>query len=160
VFKTSSDFLTVFFEKQKQYDLILLDIIMDGMSGMNLAKAIRKSDREVAIIFITSSREHVFQGYDVNALHYLTKPVDAAQLERLIHKAYKDKFKNSFFIFKSGVLNQKVALKDIISLETVGRKVEITLLDRTLRYSGKLTELLNELLKKHLSAVISLLPST
>ncbi|MCL1819264.1 MAG: LytTR family DNA-binding domain-containing protein [Oscillospiraceae bacterium] len=133
--------------QKERYDLILLDIIMGGMSGMELAKVIRESDREAVIIFITSSREYVFEGYDVNALHYLIKPVDVNILERLIRESYTEKFQDSFFVFKTGGLNQRTAVKDIVSLETVGRKVEVTLKDGTLQYSGKLTELLEKLPK-------------
>ena len=145
LYASGEDFLAAFTERQKRYDLILLDIIMDGMNGMELARTIRESDREAEIIFITSSREYVFEGYDVNALHYLIKPLDEPALERLIRAAYTDNFQDSFFVFKSGGLNQRVAVKDIVSLETVGRKVEIILVDSTLHYSGKLTELLKEL---------------
>jgi DNA-binding LytR/AlgR family response regulator len=147
VFDSAGKFLAAFSEERKRYDLILLDIIMDAMSGMELARAIRESDGETVIIFITSSREHVFEGYDVNAFHYLMKPVDAEVLERLIEKAHKEKFQNNFFVFKSGAQNQRIPVKDIIALETEGRKVEITLPDRTLHYPGKLTELLDELPK-------------
>ena len=147
VFDGAVKFLTAFSQEPERYDLILLDIIMDGMSGMELARAIRESDKEAVIIFITSSREHVFEGYDVNAFHYLIKPVDEAVLECLIKKTYEDKFQSNYFAFKSGAQNQRIPIKDIIALETVGRKVEITLPDRKLHYSGKLTELLDELPK-------------
>jgi len=146
-FCSGEDFLAAFSAERKRYDLILLDIAMGGISGIELAKKIRESDREAVIIFITSHHEYVFEGYDVNAFHYLVKPVDAAALERLVTTAYKDKFQNSFFVFKSGAQNRRVAVKDIIWLETTGRKVEIALADRKLPYSGKLTELLDELPK-------------
>ena len=134
VFDSGEKFLAAFSKERKRYDLILLDILMDKMSGMELARAIRESDKEAVIIFITSSREHVFEGYDVNAFHYLVKPVDAATLEQLIKKAYKDQFQNNFFVFKLGAQNQRILIKDIIALETVGRQVEITLPTKTLRW--------------------------
>ena len=147
VFEGSGDFLAAFSNGRERYDLILLDIIMDEMSGMELARTIRESDKETVIIFITASRDHVFEGYDVGALHYLMKPVNAAVLERLIETAYKDRYRDNFLVFKSGAQNHRIPLKDIMALETSGRKVEITLRDRTLHYSGKLTELLRELPK-------------
>jgi len=126
-FETSKGFLAAFSGEEKRYDLVLLDIVMDGMNGMELARTIRESDQKAVIIFITSSREFVFEGYNVNALHYLMKPVDAGLLERLITKAYNDKFQNSFYILKSGSQTRRIPVKDIIALEIVGRKVEITL---------------------------------
>jgi DNA-binding LytR/AlgR family response regulator len=144
-FDSSADFLASFAGGQKRYDLILLDIVMDEPNGVELARLIREYDKEAVIIFITSSSEYALQGYDVNALHYLMKPVDADLLERLITSAYNDKFQCHYFIYKSGAQNLRIPIRDIIALETTGRKVTITLTDKTLTYSGKLTELLDEL---------------
>ena len=58
-----------------RYDLIILDIYMKGISGMETAKAIRQADTEVAIIFLTSSEEHVLEGYRVYATGYFIKPL-------------------------------------------------------------------------------------
>jgi len=146
-YSSGEDFLKSFSGEHKRYDLVLLDVVMGGISGIELARIIRETDQEAVLIFITSHREYVFEGYDVNALHYLLKPVDVARLEHLVIKAYNDRFQNAFFIFKSGTLNQKIAVKDIFSLETRGRKVSIRLADRILQYSGKLAELLEELPK-------------
>lgn len=145
VFNNSTDFLRAYSGAQKRYNLILLDIVMDGTNGIELAKRIRESDEEASIIFVTSSSDYALQGYDVKALHYLMKPVDITQLERLIMADYHNKFQYNYFIFKSGSQNIRIPLKDIISLETTGRRVEITLSDRTHFYSGKLIELLSEL---------------
>lgn len=145
VFNNGNDFLKNYFELQKRFNLILLDIVMDGTNGMELAKTIRKHDDETAIIFITSSMDYALQGYDVKALHYLIKPVDSTRLERIILTDYKNRFQNNFFEFKSGSAKLRIPVDDIISLETTGRRVEVTLPDKTHYYSGKLTELLKEL---------------
>lgn len=145
IFDSSVAFLKTSSGARKRYDLILLDIVMDGTNGLELAKTIRESDGEATIIFITSSKEYALQGYDVKALHYLLKPVDSLRLERLILSDYHNKFQINYFVFKSGSQNLRISVKDIIALETVGRRVEITLADRTHTYSGKLTEILSEL---------------
>jgi len=145
MYDCGESFLTAFSGEQQRYDLILLDIFMDEINGMDLAKIIREADREVVIIFITSSVDHVFEGYDVDALHYLTKPIDAELLTRMIRKAYTEKFQNNVFVFKSGELNHRVRIPNIVSLEINGRKVEINLFDKTLLYPGKLSDLLSKL---------------
>ena len=145
LYDSGENFLTAFSVKQHRYDLILLDIIMGGINGMDVAKNIRETDSEVVIIFVTSSREYVFEGYDVNALHYLTKPINAESLVRLIRKAYTEKFQNNVFVFKSGDMNHRVSVQNIVSLEINGRKVEINMFDRTLLYPGKLSDLLSKL---------------
>lgn len=147
LFESSEEFYAAF-SKGTRYDLILLDIIMDEISGVELARKIREHDGDAAIIFVTSNADFALQGYDVKALHYLMKPVDAAVLERLIALDYQHRFQNHFLVFKSGAQTYRIPIRDIICLETVGRRVEITLVNGTQYYSGKLTELLDELPKE------------
>ena len=60
-----------------QYDLLLLDIYMEDMTGMEAAEAIRLRDERVPIMFLTSSQEHILDGYRVFAAGYLLKPLTA-----------------------------------------------------------------------------------
>jgi len=145
MYEYGENFISAFSVDQQRYDLIILDIFMGKVNGMDLAKVIRDADREVSIIFITSSRVYVFEGYDVDALHYMVKPIDTEALERLIRKAYTEKFQNNVFVFKSGDLTYRVPIQNIVSLEIKGRKVEINTFDRTLLYPGKLSDLLSKL---------------
>lgn len=68
-------------------DAALLDIQMPGMSGLELARAIRGRGDPMQLIFITGAPEHMAEGYDVDALHYLLKPVDEARLFAVLDKA-------------------------------------------------------------------------
>lgn len=72
---------------QNCYDILLLDVEMRGISGIDLAKRIRENDRRAEIIFITSHFEFIGQGYEVDALHYLVKPVTDAMLLPVLSKA-------------------------------------------------------------------------
>lgn len=58
------------------YELIILDIYMAGMKGVEAASAIRRLDREVVLAFCTSSRDHALDSYRLGALKYLEKPLD------------------------------------------------------------------------------------
>ncbi len=148
MFSNSTDFLHAFCQEKQRYNLILLDIIMDGCSGMELAQQVREADQEAAIIFITSSKDYALEGYDVKALHYLIKPIDSELLEKLILSDYQNRFANHFFLLDSDLGKIQIAVKEMICMETVGRKVEVTLSDEIVYYPGKLTELLNELQKE------------
>lgn len=70
-----------------QFDIILLDIQMRHLDGMAAAEKIRKVDLDVIIIFITSTVQYAVQGYSVDALGYVLKPVPYAQFEQLFDKA-------------------------------------------------------------------------
>lgn len=60
---------------QGQFDIVLLDIEMPHMSGMETAREIRKADKNVCLIFITNMAQYAVEGYEVNIRDYLTKPV-------------------------------------------------------------------------------------
>ena len=75
------------YEEDKAYDILLLDIEMKSMNGIELAKRIRKDNNRAEIIFITSHFEFVGEGYEVDALHYLIKPISAEKLTQVLTKA-------------------------------------------------------------------------
>lgn len=70
----------------RAFQILLLDVMMEGMDGMELAAALRAGQEEAAIIFVSSNREMALRGYEVAAARYLAKPLDAAKLrEALLH---------------------------------------------------------------------------
>lgn len=75
------------YEEDGPFDLLLLDIEMGKMSGVELARRIRHKDRLVQIIFITGYMEYIAEGYDVEALHYLLKPVTGEKLRSVLDRA-------------------------------------------------------------------------
>lgn len=161
LFNGSTDFLNAFKAQGHRFDLILLDIVMDGMNGMELAHIIRESDQETTIIFITSTNEYALSGYDVRALHYLIKPVDEQMMEKLILSDYTKKYQQQYIVLEDGTQKIRVPINEIITLETVGRKVAVTLQNKTIHWTGKLMTLLEFLptdrfIKCHQSFVINL----
>ena len=58
----------------KKFDIVFLDIQMDGTDGIETAKRLRQRDEDTILIFITGIREYVFEAFDVAAFHYLLKP--------------------------------------------------------------------------------------
>jgi DNA-binding LytR/AlgR family response regulator len=141
-FGSSTDFLEAFVEEDKRYDLFLLDVLIDEKNGVELAQTIRKQDEGAAIVYITSSPDYWREGFNTRALHYLEKPLVKERLEELIWDDYKRRFQNVYCLIASGAEQYRVAVKDIVCLETVGRKVAVTLTDQTLHWTGKLPDLL------------------
>lgn len=86
VFLSAEAFLFAY-DKDKCFDLLLLDVEMTGQSGIDLAKRLRREGSRAEIIFITSHPEFYGEGYEVDALHYLIKPVDTPKLFSVLTKA-------------------------------------------------------------------------
>lgn len=68
-------------------DVLFLDIEMGAMSGIQLAKELRAMNARLQIVFITGYMEYMDQGYDVEALHYLIKPVTGEKLGAVLDRA-------------------------------------------------------------------------
>lgn len=68
-------------------DILLLDVEMTGMSGVELARRLRREKQRVEIVFVSSHFEYIGEGYEVDALHYLVKPVAPDKLEAVLGKA-------------------------------------------------------------------------
>ena len=72
VFEDGSDILEHY---QKNYDMVLLDIEMPKVNGMDAAERIREMDEEVVLMFITNMAQYAIRGYSVGALDFVMKPV-------------------------------------------------------------------------------------
>ena len=69
------------------FDILLLDIEMSGQSGVGLARQLREDGNRSEIIFVTSHFEFYGEGYEVDALHYLIKPIEQEKLFAVLTKA-------------------------------------------------------------------------
>lgn len=84
-FSSAEAFL--FAHEEEHFDILLLDIEMGAMNGVELARRIRQKDRYLQIIFITGFSDYIGEGYDVMALHYLIKPVSPEKLREVLSVA-------------------------------------------------------------------------
>ncbi len=86
----SSEELLYAWENVLEMDMLFLDIQIPGeMSGLEVAKAIRKVDSQICIAFTTSYSEYACEGYSVSALRYLRKPIADEQLFECLDIAYQ-----------------------------------------------------------------------
>ena len=60
--------------KNQNFTVLFLDIYMDGINGIEIAKNFRKCNKDCMLIFTTTSRDHALEGFQVRAMHYLVKP--------------------------------------------------------------------------------------
>lgn len=101
-FSSAESFL-FHYEEANDYDILLLDIEMGLMDGVSMAKKIRQDNDTVQIIFITGYSDYIAEGYEVNALHYLMKPVKEEKLFSVLERAIEKISKNDV------VLNMETA---------------------------------------------------
>lgn len=77
------------YEEDKTWDILLLDIEMGQMDGVEMARRVRRGNGTVQIVFITGYSDYIAEGYDVEALHYLMKPVHEQRLFAVLDRAAK-----------------------------------------------------------------------
>lgn len=107
------------------FDLVFLDIEMPGIDGITLAKRLRAVSENVQIVFLTSHIEYALEGYEVNALRYLVKPVDINKLGEVL-KYIQDKKNNSRQIMiKQEGEDIVIDISDVIYIESLDKNVRI-----------------------------------
>ncbi|MCR5452487.1 MAG: LytTR family DNA-binding domain-containing protein [Lachnospiraceae bacterium] len=131
-------------------DILLLDIQMYGMSGMEAARIIRKRSTDVVLIFVTAVEEYVFEAFDVGAFHYLVKPFSDARFEEILIKAAEEarvkrrnrtEKKTHYVIIQDGITRISLDTDDIVFAEVLNRTVTIHLKDNDISYRGSIGQL-------------------
>lgn len=136
-------------ESSQEYDLVLLDVLMPHLTGMEAAKEIRQFNQDVKIIFMTSSPEFAVDSYSVNAYYYALKPIWKEQLFVLLDKVIAE---NEIHLGDSLLIKSKTGLTRIYTsrlefAEVVGRTIFYHLKDGTvIEASGTISELENMLM--------------
>lgn len=97
LFPSAEAFLFQYAER-KDWDLLLLDIEMGNMDGVSMAKAVRRENEAVQIVFITGYSDYIAEGYEVAALHYLMKPVKPEKLFAVLDRAAEKLRRNEGFL--------------------------------------------------------------
>lgn len=125
------------YEDNNDYSGLLIDIQMDGISGIKLAKHLREMGDEIPIVFITGLSNYISVGYDVSALHYLLKPIKQEKLFACLDKIYRmTSIIKQYIIIQSNDITKKIMQDDIISLESQNHSTIVTCTDD--RYVAKI----------------------
>ena len=91
---TSAENFLFYYAEKKDFDILLLDIEMGAMDGVTMARKLRQDNQTVQIIFITGYADYISDGYEVDALHYLMKPIQEEKLFAVLDRAVTKLIKN------------------------------------------------------------------
>lgn len=124
----------------RRFDLVLMDIRMPGMSGMDAARLLRERDSAVQIVFITTLASYALQGYEVGALEFIVKPVNyrdfALKLMRAISRCPD---KRDIITFATRGSIHRLCAADVFYLESVGHDVIYHTADSQIRRRASLS---------------------
>ena len=144
-FQSAESFLFDYAE-DKNRDILLLDIEMGGMNGVDLAKTIRRTNDAIQIIFITGFPDFIAEGYEVSALHYLMKPVLPEKLHTVLDKAAANLAKSEKRLsITYDRQTDFVPLSQIMYIEAQKQYILIHTVSETYRMKGSLSDMEKQL---------------
>lgn len=137
-------------ENKANFDLILLDITMKKCDGMTAAKLIRAVDSKVMIVFVTSSAEYVFSGYEVRAFRYILKPELLHGFSGVFRECIQELTKSNEmrFTFQKASETVSIPLRDILYFESDKRIVFVRCTNEDYSFYEKLDKIEEQLKKQ------------
>ena len=143
-FGSSEELLEAF--RPGKFDLLLMDIYMDGMTGVEAVQKIREMDEAIPIAFTTTSTDHTLESYRLSVLKYLEKPVQQKEIDDLLRLVKLQKDSAPRLAIQQNGKTQKLPLSELMVLEQQGHHVMLSLKGgSTIQLYGKLSDLLPQL---------------
>ena len=122
-------------DQGKRFDITILDILMPGENGIEIARNIRASGTDTEIIFLTSSPEYAVDSYEVNAQNYLLKPVTEekffASIDSILAEL-DEKDTASFIIYTTEKQYSRIRVSSLVYGEVTHRTITLHLADQTM----------------------------
>lgn len=165
VYKTFQNATELLFTmRSSDFDVLFMDILMPGMTGMEAAHEIREFDTEVKIIFLTASPEFAVESYAVRSYDYILKPVFKDKLFSVLDEVVaKEQKPLEGLTVKTQLGMIRILFSNLAFIEVMNRKVYFNLADGSVREANSsLMELEDKLLarpefvKVHRSYIVNL----
>lgn len=130
------------YAEEKAFDILLLDIEMGEMNGVELAGRVRRDNEKIQIIFITGYPDYMAEGYDVSALHYLMKPVGEEKLLRVLDRAAErlQKSERALLLSVDGEV-RRIRRDSVQYVEAFSHSVSVVTSQDTIRVRKSLSEM-------------------
>ena len=119
-----------FLEAKQRFDILLLDIQMGNMEGIQVARVLRQRGESTILIFVTALKEYASEAFEVSAFHYLLKPVSPEKFSSVFESACgkarrRESLDGGQLFFKTKTRSFSVQRDEILYVESRRRKVEI-----------------------------------
>ncbi len=147
LFSTAEEFLFALDEaKALPYDLVLLDIAMDGMDGFTLAKKLRERDKKARIAFLTSDSSHVFEGYELEIWRYILKPLTPRRTAELLSALTESLGEaDPYLLLEISGEMRKLYLRDLLYVEVNGHYTTLHGNEETITTKKKFSDMVEAL---------------
>lgn len=125
------------------FDIVFLDVEMEGRSGIETAQQLRRLGWDSRIVFLTSHPKYVFSAFDVSASHYLLKPLDVQKLQQVLIGITRQLTaqQEACCTVKSGAEIHRIPFAQIRFVEVLGRKISLHTQQAVFTFNGRLDEL-------------------
>jgi len=136
-------------EDKSPYDVLIFDIQMKNINGMELAKTLRKRGCDSEIIFVTGVPDYAIEGYEVGAIRYILKPVKPEVLKSLLDKVYESCQKRAadYFVLGQGADLERIPFEKIVYIEARGHYVFMKGVDFEREWKASFTDVSASLCK-------------
>lgn len=113
-----------------KFDLIFLDMQMEGMNGIETARIYRKQQEDTVLVFVTGNRDCVLEAFDISPFYYLPKPIEEEKFLQVFERAAKEALKRNHWgedmiLVRTKSRSFTVHRNEIRYIENRGKKVEI-----------------------------------
>lgn len=141
--------LIKFYKNGGSFDIVFIDIEMNGVNGVEVAEAIREIAPETIIIFVSSHSSYIFDAFRIEALHFIVKPIKEKEFTEVFTRAMKKyTLVNSSVILKWESVRNKISINKISYVEGYRRHLTVHTTDGVFESVGKIPEIY-EILKPH-----------
>lgn len=123
------------------YGLVFLDIFMDGKNGMETARLLLEKNDRLQVVFATTSVEFAAEAFDIEALHYIVKPVGKKQFDYVLDKFFEGYTSMRTLTVKVGCMAESIYISDLLYVEARGKKTVLHFSHGTLEVSQSLAEM-------------------
>lgn len=129
------------YQTRGQYDLIILDMMMDRLNGIDTALKIREVDEDVAILIVTATVEYAIEGYRINAARYIVKPVSKPDFQKIIRTIFQsiDRKRGAYYSVPGKNGTTVIPMEDIFYFESDIRSIHISSRQGDHTFTGRIS---------------------